>query len=309
MMLDKRGNSSSRERIILMERLLSCLDADQQSRIRYLLMDREFGSTQWLNYLRTKPFHFIIRIRKDAKVRMPGKTGEIIAHRLFQRKNYTVLRKPRIVFGHRLYMAGQKLSGKEYLILISDEPLYHGRKIYGERWGIEVFFGAFKKRGFNFEDTHLTKLERINTLVFILAIAFIWALKTGEFMIDNGHQIPIKVVKERRVRLYSIFRVGLDRLKLQLLNNLRLWEEIYFLSCTLVFFFIFGLIPNSCFKVLLLVICICFTRQVHKIQSCQYRIENLVRINKKSVKYYTTYEKSKHYDKNRATSMLRWEPG
>jgi hypothetical protein len=232
MMLDKRGNSSSRERIILMERLLSCLDADQQSRIRYLLMDREFGSTQWLNYLRTKPFHFIIRIRKDAKVRMPGKTGEIIAHRLFQRKNYTVLRKPRIVFGHRLYMAGQKLSGKEYLILISDEPLYHGRKIYGERWGIEVFFGAFKKRGFNFEDTHLTKLERINTLVFILAIAFIWALKTGEFMIDNGHQIPIKVVKERRVRLYSIFRVGLDRLKLQLLNNLRLWEEIYFLSCT-----------------------------------------------------------------------------
>lgn len=232
MMLDKRGNSSSRERIILMERLLSCLDADQQSRIRYLLMDREFGSTQWLNYLRTKPFHFIIRIRKDAKVRMPGKTGEISAHRLFQNRNYTVLRKPRIVFEHRLYMAGQKLSGKEYLILISDEPLYHGRKIYGERWGIEVFFGACKKRGFNFEDTHLTKLERINTLVFILAIAFIWALKTGEFMVDNGHQIPIKVVKGRRVRLYSIFRVGLDRLKLQLLNNLRLWEEIYFLSCT-----------------------------------------------------------------------------
>jgi len=38
----------------------------------------------------------------------------------------------------------------------------------------------------------VAKLERIDTLFFVIAIAYIWALKTGEFLIKNGHQIPIK---------------------------------------------------------------------------------------------------------------------
>ena len=96
--------------------------------------------------------------------------------------------------------------------------------LYGERWGIEVFFGACKTQGFNFEDTHLTKLERIDTLCFVIAIAYIWALKTGEFLIENGHQIPIKQPKKRKAKLKSVFRVGPDFLKHKLLNFLSLFD-------------------------------------------------------------------------------------
>lgn len=232
MLLDKRGQSNQLERITLLERLLNCLSQEQKKRIRYLLMDREFAANQWLTYLRKRKVSFIIRIRKDAKIRKPGQLKERHAWRLFQTDSFRRLRKPRIVFGHRLYLAGQQISKTEYLILISDLPLTHGHIIYAERWGIEVFFGACKTRGFNFEDTRLTNLDRINTLVFILAIAFIWALKTGEILLENGHQVPIKKLEKRKARLFSIFRIGLDFIKHKLLNFLSLINHTGLLSCT-----------------------------------------------------------------------------
>lgn len=232
MMLDKRGLSSQNERIYLLEQLLSYLNDDQKKRIRYLLMDREFAAEKWLTYLKDQSFHFIIRIRKDARVRKPGVMKDKAAHQLFRSQNFQALRKQRILFNHRLFVGGQRISNNEYLILISDTRLTHGIQMYTERWGIEVFFGSCKKRGFNFEDTHLTKLDRINTLAFILAIAFIWSLIIGEHLLDQGHQVPIKNLKKRKAKLFSIFRIGLDYVKRKLLNFLSLYYEIGLLSCT-----------------------------------------------------------------------------
>lgn len=236
MMLDKRGQSNQEERIYLILRLLSYLSEQQASRIGYLLLDREFAAKDWLAYLKSKGIHFLIRIRKDAKVRKLGKSKEVKAYTLFQNQSFQAKYKQRIIFGHRLYVGGQQVSNtdgkEEYLILISDVKLRKATQKYALRWGIEVFFGACKTRGFNFEDTHLNKMERVNTLMFVLAIAFIWAVKIGDFLIENDHQIPIKKLKNRTAKLYSIFRVGLDEIKHKLLNHLEFDSLIYLLSCT-----------------------------------------------------------------------------
>jgi hypothetical protein len=185
-----------------------------------------------IKYLKGLPFTFFIRIRNNALVRKAGKTKELHAKRLFNCQHFRSLRKSRILFGHQLYVGGQKIGKNEWLIIISDHPIKHGDKFYAERWGIEVFFGACKKRGFNFEDTHVTKLDRVSNIVFLLAIAFCWAMKTGEMLLDKGHQISIKKLKKRKAKLYSIFRIGLDRLKEFLLNFLSITYEIGLLSCT-----------------------------------------------------------------------------
>ena len=231
-LLDKRGLSNTAERIELLDELLKWLPDCERKKVRYLLMDREFGSKDWLTALKNRRVSFIVRIRVDAKVRKPGQQRERPAKELFACNQFRCLRNQRVVFHHRLFMGGYKIGAKEYLILVSDTPLRHQGRIYAERWGIEVFFGSCKRRGFNFEDTHLTKLERINTLIYLLGIAFIWAFKTGEMMVRQHKRIPIKWVKERRTKLFSIFRVGLDQLRVNILNNLGLEAEISFLSCT-----------------------------------------------------------------------------
>lgn len=231
-LLDKRGNSSAEERIELLNKLLEHLGPQAIKKIRYVLMDREFGTKEWITALKDRKLDFVIRIRTDARVRKAGEHKKIAAKKLFASRKYKVLRKQRVIFGHRLFVAGQKLSKKEYLILVGNSRLTHGNKLYAERWGIEVFFGNCKTRGFNFEDTHLTHLERINTLMFVLAIAYIWAFKTGEWLIKKGEKIPVKRVQNRRTKLFSIFRFGLDWLRQRILNNQGLKAQIRVLSCT-----------------------------------------------------------------------------
>ena len=231
-MLDKRGNSSQQERIDLMNELLCNLTDEQKKKIRCLLADREFIGKQWITYLKKMPFTFFIRIRNNTLVRKSGLAKEVHVKRLFNCLHFKSLRKRRVLLSHRLYIGGMKTGKNEWLIIMSDTSVKHADKYYGERWGIEVFFGACKRRGFNFEDTHVTKLDRLSNIVFLIAIAFCWAMKTGETILENGHQIPIKKLKNRRAKLYSIFRIGLDRLKELLLNFLSITYEIQLLSCT-----------------------------------------------------------------------------
>ncbi len=231
-LLDKRGNSNTEERIDLLDELLKLIPNGGRDKIRYLLMDREFGSREWIAALKKRQIGFIVRIRIDAKVRKPGQESERSAKKLFACSDFRSLRKQRIVFHHRLFLGGYKLDTKEYLILASDTPLKYQGRMYAQRWGIEVFFGSCKRRGFNFEDTHLKKLDRINTLIYLIGIAFIWTFKTGEIEVRTKGRITVKYVKERRTKLFSIFRVGLERLRHKILNHLRMEPEISFLSCT-----------------------------------------------------------------------------
>ena len=225
-LLDKRGNSNTSERIALIDRLLAHLNQQQHKQINCLLMDREFIGKSWFSYLKMQSFHFITRIKVNTLVQKLNSTKARQVKELFKKQHFKALRQERIVWGHSLYLAGQYLGGDEWLILASNRPLSQGKRFYGERWGIEVFFAACKTRGFNFEDTHVTKLERIFNLMFLIALAFVWALKTGEWLIQNGTAIPIKKLQKRRAKLYSIFRLGFDHLQERLLNFLSIHLEI-----------------------------------------------------------------------------------
>lgn len=232
MLLDKRGNSSQDERINLFKSLLSLLEKDQVDKIRCLLADREFIGKQWIKYLKNQPFHFFIRIKKNALIsKLKGEQSSHV-YRLFKQSKFQAFNNRRWIYSHQLFIGGQKINSKEWLIIISDIRLTHGRQFYKERWGIEVFFGACKSRGFNFEDTHVTHLKRLSNLIFIIGIAFCWALKKGEWLVDNGHQIPIKYLKTRKAKLYSLFRFGLNYLKERFLNSKASYEDIIVLSCT-----------------------------------------------------------------------------
>ncbi|MEL6972401.1 MAG: hypothetical protein AAFO02_19700, partial [Bacteroidota bacterium] len=100
-LLDKRGLSNTDERLDLLDELLTILLPEQCAKIRYVLMDREFGSRDWITALKERSLGFIIRIRVDAKVRKPGQGREKAAKTLFACTSFRCLRKQRVVFHHR----------------------------------------------------------------------------------------------------------------------------------------------------------------------------------------------------------------
>ncbi|MFN6083596.1 MAG: transposase, partial [Fluviicola sp.] len=53
------------------------------------------------------------------------------------------------------------------------------KECYKKRWQIETMFKALKSSGFNIEKTHLQAIERVEKVVALVFIAFVWCYKVG----------------------------------------------------------------------------------------------------------------------------------
>ena len=210
--LPKQGNSHTSERIALMEQVLLVLSAD---RIQALVADREFIGHQWFSWLKQQRIRFAIRIRENALV-APDRGRRHPVRRLVSDlavDQARLFRRPRGLYGHRLYLSGLRLP-TEYLLVVSAHPGNGALDQYRQRWAIECLFAAFKSRGFDFESTHLNRIERIEKMVALLALTFTWAFLVGLWIAQHK---PLKM-KNHGYKAYSFFRYGADQLQYILLN-------------------------------------------------------------------------------------------
>ncbi|MCC5791280.1 MAG: hypothetical protein JJT82_01530 [Legionellaceae bacterium] len=101
------------------------------------------------------------------------------------------------------------------MVVAADELMAEPLLTYGKRWEIECLFTCLKSKGFNFADTHITKLERIEKLYAWLTMAFCWAYKT-----DKWRNEPKEInVKKHGRKAISYFRYGLNTLRDLVLNS------------------------------------------------------------------------------------------
>ncbi|MBF5059378.1 transposase [Candidatus Neptunochlamydia vexilliferae] len=106
-------------------------------------------------------------------------------------------------------MKTSRFDKDELVTLISNWKFPSPFKTYQKRWEIETFFGCLKKRGFCFEDTHLTHIARIEKLICVLTIAFCWSYLVGE---KKDAEAPIATKSHGR-KAKSVFRYGFDELR------------------------------------------------------------------------------------------------
>ena len=213
MLLPKRGNSNTQERIEIIDRFIKIFGT---LKIQSLTGDREFIGHKWFSYLMENLNNFRMRIKDNTLVtNAQGKPVNV--EKLFRHLKpgeWHVLNGKRMVMGHELFVVGLKQSNGDYVILVTPKEPENAMDEYKQRWEIETLFGCLKTRGFRFESTHLTDPDRISKLVAVLAIVFAWCHVIGEW----AHiQEPIRVKKHGR-RAISIFRYGLDKLRGILLN-------------------------------------------------------------------------------------------
>lgn len=120
----------------------------------------------------------------------------------------------------------------DYLALICFSQAGLCLEVYKDRWQIETMFRAFKSAGFNLEGTHINDYGRLDKLIKVLSIAFIWAYNVGIFLHHQVRPIPVKKHGRRQT---SLFVYGLDNLTEALINNIE--DQVnkafeLFLSCT-----------------------------------------------------------------------------
>jgi hypothetical protein len=233
-MMPKFGNSSTRERIELMESFIELFGVDS---IDCLLADREFVGQHWLAFLNHRHIRYHIRIRDNFWVVIPRNGHHVKASWLFNHlktNQYAFYRGIVWVNGQLCYLSASKVKNKqgalELQIIVSFNKPDESNSLYKERWQIESAFKALKTSGFNIEDTHLTDLDRINNLLALVFFAFTWAYIAGVFL---DSICPIKIKKHGR-RAKSLFKYGLTHLASVLFSNdISKFRNICkFLSCT-----------------------------------------------------------------------------
>ena len=208
--LSHRGNSSTRQRIDLIERYLRVFGA---SSIEALLADREFVGDEWMTYLIEKNVPFVIRLREDMYIetedRRPFQFRALLRKRRkgkwtgwlsgMQRTSENLLR-----------FEGRKIRGGELLLVATNIPASkNALRLYRKRWGIECLFADAKTRGFNIEDTHITDHGKLATLLAVVSLAMTWAYRCASQTM--GRKSIRKKAHKRRSK--SWFRVGFDVLR------------------------------------------------------------------------------------------------
>jgi hypothetical protein len=205
--LDKKGNSDTAERLELLDRLLTLVDAQA---VEAIVADREFTGKDWFKGLKERQLVFVMRVRNNTRISSKGKTRSA-KQRYDHLRNQEVYVCPKRcwVFGLRLQIAVTKSREGELVVLVCNAEPDKALLRYSKRWQIETLFSALKTRGFNLEDTHLTSPRRLNTLLALLALAFAWAHLVGEWCYQ---QRPLKP-KAHGYLPKSYFRRGLDALR------------------------------------------------------------------------------------------------
>ena len=218
-LLSKAGNSDTQERIDLINRYIRLFGKDN---IKHLLADREFVGEDWFAYLISEKISFHIRIRENFDVHIPGK-GRVKAFWIFNSLPLnTGYNYSQIVYlkGNLVYLSGMKTVGKkgklEFVIIASHSFSYDALPNYKQRWQIETLFKALKTSGFNIEDTHLTNLDRINRMLVLVTITFVWSYLTGIYRHENMEPI---IIKKHGRRAHSFFAFGLALIAKALYNS------------------------------------------------------------------------------------------
>lgn len=177
----------------------------------------------WFKYLKNNSIGILIRLKDNQYAKRYNKlfkVNSIIKYK--SRKGCQCNGKLYWIDNIQVYIHGFKYrnsTGKiENLIVASFDRKIKVSEEYSNRWFIESMFKNFKTNGFNIEDTHVTDLNRLETLFGLLTLGYICAINAGKILMTEKPEL-YKISSNGRPKI-SIFRAGLDDLMNILLNGL-----------------------------------------------------------------------------------------
>jgi hypothetical protein len=164
-----------------------------------LMGDRFYGSPDLIAWCRSKGWDWRLRLKADLLVFEDG--GESTVAECFAR-NERMLTDVELTAKRvrtNIGMVHEDGHPEPWFIAMSDAPTTAKTFDYGLRWGIEAMFSDFKSRGFGLEDSQLQRVDRMDRLILIMALALYWAVSTGMWASQNA-ALPVEKKRKARVQ-------------------------------------------------------------------------------------------------------------
>jgi hypothetical protein len=214
--LEHRGSSNFAQQQALLRPVLRLLKGYEI----VVVGDREFRSVELAYWLKQKKVYFALRQKQGSYIKQKG-------------KQYQKLSELGLVPGMKLFLTGVNFTKKKgfgqfslaaywkrkyrgqgpdegWYILTNLNSLSAAINVYQARSGIEAMFKDCKSGGYNLEDSKAS-VERLTSLVLLIALAYTCAGLRGQSIKSSGQQKYIGRLKElkRLQQRHSNFWIGL----------------------------------------------------------------------------------------------------
>ena len=195
-----------------------------------LLADRGFGRTELARFCQNQGFSYIIRIRPDVHVRSASYSGKLIDYPVY--KGICKLLKGLAYRSHHSvtqniairWVRGLPSKRDECWFLMTDLAAGPAQisNLYGRRMTIEQLFRDHKNKwnGWSLRDTRITRPERIDRLLLILAIAYLLLCGLGMIALRTCRPGAWASSSRNECSVFTIGRIMLRRLKIGIVQIL-----------------------------------------------------------------------------------------
>lgn len=189
-----------------------------------LLADRGFGRTELARFCQNQGFSYIIRIQPDVHVRSASYNGKLIDYPVH--KGICKLLKSVAYRSHHSvtqnivirWVQGLPARRDECWFLMTDRTAGAAQlsALYGRRMSIEQLFRDQKNKwnGWSLRDTRITKPDRIDRLLLILAIAYLLLCGVGLIALRTGRPGDWSSSTRNECSVFTIGKIMLQRLKI-----------------------------------------------------------------------------------------------
>tara|TARA_B100002019_G_C21202684_1_gene564892 strand:+ start:479 stop:1264 length:786 start_codon:yes stop_codon:yes gene_type:complete len=217
----KSGNSDHIDRIDIVESFIKVFGKE---RIESILGDREFIGDKWLKWLESEGIKFVMRIKESGQYITNSKGEFVKANQLLYSlpKGHYVklgLRRLNKTSKYSYYLSAYRCpKTTELLVVVHSPDIKTPCGFYKYRWQIETMFKAFKSSGFNIEATRVINYDRLETLLSVMAIAFVISYEVGD---SEEKKNPPKL-KKHGYKPASTLKLGIRLIKNWFFNHRKL---------------------------------------------------------------------------------------
>jgi hypothetical protein len=181
-----------------------------------VLADRGFGRTELARSCQQLGFRYVIRIKPDVWIDCPSYAGKLLDYPVrkgMQRflKNVRYRKKDAVtqhVVIHWKVGLPKKRDEPWFLMTDLERKVESLTTLYGKRMTVEELFrdDKNKRNGFSLRHTKITKAERLDRLLLILALAY-WLL-VGIGLVARQRYRPALWCSSNREKECSVFTIG-----------------------------------------------------------------------------------------------------
>lgn len=187
-----------------------------------VLADRGLCWTTLIDLCEARGWHYLLRLQGQTRVRQAD--GSVWhARDLCPRRGAKPWLGHADVFKNAGWRSARVIAQwpstiREPWLLVTNPSACLGRwRQYAKRMWIEESFRDEKGQGFDWEASHVKRVDRTDRLLTVLAVAMLLAISVGSWLIKRGHRHSFD---PRRVRRLSVFVLGMSAIP-NILNGMR----------------------------------------------------------------------------------------